>query len=229
MVQSTDQQREAAAKLIQKLDLCQEVQESDDEVPVIEEKLEPEKTFNPTIQYFNQVVTHKVVNPQQANQIPEQNQNILEYLQPDAEVQEEAQKEIEEFENAFELVANEEEDGKEKTQKQRIYWRDIIETEERRMAEENKRHQLQVVEEEAKVPLTEQEAARLKEFGPKDDGDDAIKQIGSVKPIDDFKQMVSDRKVDRVQDALRQMQSIIERYIRCSLNGDLYEKAFDCL
>ena len=25
------------------------------------------------------------------------------------------------------------------------------------------------------------------------------------------------------------MQSIIERYIRCSLNGDLYEKAFDCL
>ena len=29
----------------------------------IEEQLDPEKTFNPTLQYFNQVVTHKVVNP----------------------------------------------------------------------------------------------------------------------------------------------------------------------
>ena len=25
------------------------------------------------------------------------------------------------------------------------------------------------------------------------------------------------------------MQAIIERYVRCSLNGDLYQKAFDCL
>ena len=56
------------------------MQDSDEDTPQIEEKLEPEKTFNPTIQYFNQVVTHKVVNPEQANQIPEQNQNILEYL-----------------------------------------------------------------------------------------------------------------------------------------------------
>ena len=73
------------------------MQDSDEDVPQIEEKLEPEKTFNPTIQYFNQVVTHKVVNPEQANQIPEQNQNILEYLQPDAEIQEDAQQEIEQF------------------------------------------------------------------------------------------------------------------------------------
>jgi ATP-dependent DNA helicase 2 subunit 2 len=77
--------------------------------------------------------------------------------------------------------------------------------------------------------MTEQEAARLKENGPKGEEDDSIKQIGSVNPISDFKQMVNDRKVDRVNDALSQMQSIIERYIRCSLNGDLYDKAMDCL
>ena len=50
-----------------------------------------------------------------------------------------------------------------------------------------------------------------------------------MNPIEDFKQMINDRKTDRVQDALRQMQAIIERYVRCSLNGDLYQKAFDCL
>ena len=39
--------------------------ESDEENEqlVINERLAPEDTYNPTIQYFNQVVTHKVVNP----------------------------------------------------------------------------------------------------------------------------------------------------------------------
>lgn len=45
------------------------------------------------------------------------------------------------------------------------------------------------------VPLTEEEAMRRK--GDKDDingdKDDAIKQIGTVNPIDDFKKMISDR------------------------------------
>jgi ATP-dependent DNA helicase 2 subunit 2 len=50
-----------------------------------------------------------------------------------------------------------------------------------------------------------------------------------VNPIEDFKKMINDRKTDRVHDALRQIQAIIERYVRCSLKGDLYEKAFDCL
>jgi hypothetical protein len=32
--------------------------------------------------------------------------------------------------------------------------------------------------------------------------DDEVKEISSVNPIDDFKKMVSDRKVDRVGDAI---------------------------
>lgn len=76
--------------------------------------------------------------------------------------------------------------------------------------------------------LTESQAARLKE-GKGNDEDDSIKQIGSVNPIDDFEKMITDRKTDRVNDAIRQMQAIIERYVRQSLNGDLYEKALECL
>lgn len=41
--------------------------------------------------------------------------------------------------------------------------------------------------------------------------------------------MISDRQTDRVSTAIRQMQQVIERYVRSSLNGDLYEKAFDCM
>ena len=41
--------------------------------------------------------------------------------------------------------------------------------------------------------------------------------------------MISDRKIDRVESALHQMKDIIERYIRGSINGDIYDKAFECL
>lgn len=50
--------------------------------------------------------------------------------------------------------------------------------------------------------LTEEQAARLKE-GKGNDEDDSIKQIGSVNPIDDFEKMITDRKTDRVNDAIR--------------------------
>ena len=41
--------------------------------------------------------------------------------------------------------------------------------------------------------------------------------------------MISDRKVDRVESAIHQMRDVIERYIRGSVNGDIYGKAMDCL
>lgn len=224
LVQATNRQREAAKKLIQKLDLCPEEVDSDGEVEQTE-KLEVEKTFNPTIQYFNQVVTHKVVNPQRASELPAINPVIKEYLEQEKELHEEANEEIEEFEQAFELVQNEE-DKEDAQKKQRVTWKDIIER------EEQKQRELQIQEEGIPMqaaPLTEEEAARLKEHKPDDEDPDAVKEVGSVNPIEDFKKMISDRKTDRVSSALKQMQAVIEKFIRSSLNGDLYDKAFDCL
>lgn len=156
------------------------------------------------------------------------NHAIREYLQPDDAVLDEAQEEIEEFDNAFTIVHNEDDkEGADK--KQRVYWRDIIEREERKAREAKVDEEGVEEEQPAHVEqLTESQAARIKE-GKGDDEDDSIKQIGSVNPIDDFGKMITDRKTDRVSDAIRQMQAIIERYIRQSLNGDLYEKALECL
>ena len=47
--------------------------------------------------------------------------------------------------------------------------------------------------------------------------DEDVKEISSVNPIDDFNKMISDRKVDRVGEALNQMQSLIERFVKNSL------------
>ena len=77
--------------------------------------------------------------------------------------------------------------------------------------------------------MTEEEAERLKAGMKPGEEDEGIKQIGSVNPIEDFKKMITNRKVDKVAEAIKQMQAIIHRYIRCSLDGDLYDKALECL
>jgi ATP-dependent DNA helicase 2 subunit 2 len=115
------------------------------------------------------------------------------------------------------LTANNEDEDK---KRKRVYWRDIIQREELKALEEAKQ-----VEEEA-------HAARMK-LEAKGDGfefkDEEVKEISSVNPIEDFNKMISDRKVDRVADAITQLQSLIERFVKSSLKGDLYGKAVECL
>lgn len=61
------------------------------------------------------------------------------------------------------------------------------------------------------------------------DDDDQKKAIGTVNPIEDFKSMISDRRKDRVSTAITQMRDLIEKYIRSSIDGDLFDKAIECL
>ena len=65
-------------------------------------------------------------------------------------------------------------------------------------------------------------------MGKGDDDEGGVKEISSVNPIADFNAMINDRKVDRVGDAISQMQKIIERFITNSLKGDLFDKALEC-
>jgi len=78
----------------------------------------------------------------------------------------------------------------------------------------------------------EEHAARMK-LEAKGDGfefkDEEVKEISSVNPIEDFNKMISDRKVDRVGEAISQLQNMIERFVKNSLKGDLYNKAIECL
>lgn len=175
-----------------------------------EEKIDPKMTFNPALQYFGQMIVHKISNPEQADEVPAMNQNIEEYVRPDREMFQEAEEEISAFDARFELEKVEEVVGEAK-EKKRVYWKDIIAKEEEkveRMAEEA-------------------EAERLK-FG-KPDGEGDVKEISSVNPISDFNKMIKDRKVDRVGEAISQMQKMIERFIINSLKGDLFDKALDCI
>ena len=85
LVASTNAQREAASNFIDSLDLTKEENE----------RLDPKMTFNPTLQYFAQVVTHKISNEKEGD-LPELNANIAEYVRPDREMFEEAAEELQE-------------------------------------------------------------------------------------------------------------------------------------
>lgn len=63
----------------------------------------------------------------------------------------------------------------------------------------------------------------------KPNADDNVKEIGSVNPVSDFNKMINDRNVDRVGDAVEQMQNMIKRQINASINSDLFDKAMECL
>lgn len=150
---------------------------------------------------------------------------------------------MEEFDEAFEITYDANEREKMKRAKKRVYWRDIIEHEEQKSRTQARLVQGadQKADPEALdqqiddgKPLTEEEIAKMKGLG--DDGqnfgsgkDDSPKQIGSVNPIEDFKKMISDRRHDRVNSAISQMRDVIDRYIRGSINGDIYDKAIECL
>ncbi|TNV73932.1 hypothetical protein FGO68_gene16167 [Halteria grandinella] len=218
LVPASEEQRTAARELIKALDLTR----ADPETGDTEERLKPELTFNPALQYFGQVVTHRIANPPEVagTELPPLNQAVADYVRPDKELFEEAKDEVSAFEEAFPLQpVNDDENRK----RQRVYWRDLIQREEQKNAEEAKQ-----AAEEARVAAMKDKANAengMLPGGP----DQEVKEITSVDPIGDFKKMVNDRKVDRVNDAIVQMAAIIERFVKNSLKGDLYEKAIQCL
>jgi len=55
------------------------------------------------LQYFAQVVTHKITKPDDAGELPELNENIANQIRPDRELFENAEQEISAFEDAFDL------------------------------------------------------------------------------------------------------------------------------
>lgn len=120
-----------------------------------------------------------------------------------------ANKEIDEFAALNCLIPQ-----PEKLEKRRVYWKDVIEEEEKKM----------------ETVVAEQQLERLKldkEGGNKPPEDK--KEIGSLNPIADFRKMLSDRKEDLVEEAMSQMSQVIRRMVVSSMDGDLYDKAMECL
>jgi ATP-dependent DNA helicase 2 subunit 2 len=151
------------------------------------------------------------------------NQTIEEQARPEQEYLQRAEHQVEELESAFELEENKEETRK---RQRRIRLRDIVLTnadhgEEQKVAEE-----VVIAEPVQQIPeMTTDEKQRKFDFN----NEEKVDKITSVNPVRDFEKMITDREVDRVDDALKQMREMILEFVRNSTQGDMYEKAIDCL
>lgn len=59
--------------------------------------------------------------------------------------------------------------------------------------------------------------------------DEGIREIGEVDPVADFERMVKDRKVDRVNTAIQQMEDFVLKLLEKDYKGNLHRKAIECL
>ncbi|OMJ72727.1 hypothetical protein SteCoe_28760 [Stentor coeruleus] len=65
---------------------------------------------------------------------------------------------------------------------------------------------------------------------PEDDKDEEdVGKIGEINPVQDFYDMIHDRKADKVDLAIDQMEELILKLLDRDFKGNMYKKAMDCL
>jgi len=209
---SSEKQQSSAADFIRAMDLTSLPSADGNTI----ESLKPGTTFNPTLQYFYQVIQDRAFSEEEKAELPELDPAISEYVRPDKRVFEGARHEIEQLRKQFTLV---EVDDKADKAKKRIYWRDVIGQE----AEEHEKEKVAVA---VKAEAGADEKVKPEEG--KMDFEPTFK-ISSINPIEDFNKMVGDRTHDRVAEAISQLTEIILKFIKESFEGSHHEKAYECL
>jgi ATP-dependent DNA helicase 2 subunit 2 len=213
---STDVQQQAMDEFVDALDI-DEIEE--------EEGVQNEiNVYNPTLQYFNQCVIHRIYNGEEAP-LPELHETIDAQARPEGDNLQRAQEQIEELESAFDLIEESKEDIQNRGRNRRIRLGDIILTSRDRIEEEEKEIKQEVQPSEQVPEMTAEDKQRKFDFN----NEEKVDKISSMNPVRDFEKIINDREVDRVNDALTQMRDIILEFIRESIQGDVYEKALDCL
>lgn len=173
----TKAQLDAAEALINELDLTTAAKD-DDGQPV--EALKPKNTYNPVLQHFYQCVQKRALDKEAA--LPPLDPAIAKYLNPDGALFAKAKQALEDFEQKFpvtKLDAN-------KSKLERRFWRDTLANA-------------------ADISLESYgaEAKKAKKDGDTNFNMDIIissgtSEVGSIKPVQDFKNMLARRDIDLV-------------------------------
>jgi len=167
-----------------------------------EEQLKPSETYNPMLQYFYKCVEHKALaDIDKQDTFPEMDQESIKYMKPDPKLFEN-NKFVTFFNKAFPIVENETPELK----KKRIFWKDVISNEfEEKLTQERIEEKLNAKKPESK------------------------KVISAITPIEDFKEMINNKKEDLTVSAMNLMIDMINKFIRESFKGSYYVKAIDCI
>lgn len=219
--ESTKEQQDAAEKFIDAMNLTNLEDENGEKF----EGLKPNSTFNPVLQNYYQYICNKAFGDK-SQAIPKIDPFVSDYIHPEAKLYKAYAKDIEDFKARFTLKENE---GK-KSESQKVFWRKLLE--EQKVKQEGA-STVDMSETRSDVNLEEvataQKLMKHKKFNLEDDEDKVVRNISPINPIDDFNAMITNKKVDLVDDAIKQMQKLILRYVNESLQGSFYKMAIDCL
>jgi len=212
LIQSTEAQQQAMDDFVDALDI-DEMEE--------EEGVHTDTTvFNPTLQYFNQCVIHRIYNDPNS-ELPERNRTIDDHVRPEDETFQRAVQQVEELESAFELEENTDETLK---RDRRLRLRDIVL---QGTLEEEKKEEASTEVQTNQDTLIPEISAEEKQRKFDFNNEEKIEKISSMNPVKDFEKMINDREKDRTEEALSQMKAIILELIRHSIQGDVYDKVID--
>jgi len=203
---ATSQQQQVVGDFIDSLDLMKCEDEEGEK-----EGLRPSSTYNPTLHYYYQCLVHRVFN--EDDKLPPLDPVIANYVRPDKKIFDKAKLNIENIEKVFTLKEN---PKKDKT-KSKMFWGEMLAEAQKKMEEA----------ESTEVSVTTEKAAdKEKDF---DIDKDIVRKISQANPIVDFRRMIHEKAEDLTNSAIEQMIKLIEKFIEESFQGNLYDKALDCL
>lgn len=167
-----------------------------------EELLVPKYTPDPKTQVMYQMIVQKGMKVDSSDTQVVVDDSIKEYLFTEQQTYEKVADMEDKIKSTFNLKKLQE--GGETEQK--VYWKDILK---------------------AENGLTEEEKIALKN---KDKNDEPIiRHVSANHPISDFRDMLSNRREDLVEQAIKQMQARIIDTVRNAVSDSQYEKAIECL
>eukprot|EP00026_Physarum_polycephalum_P002636 Phypoly_transcript_02644.p1 GENE.Phypoly_transcript_02644~~Phypoly_transcript_02644.p1 ORF type:complete len:733 (-),score=115.46 Phypoly_transcript_02644:534-2660(-) len=202
-----EEQLKAAQDLIHSLDLTTAALDSEGQsIPALKARY----TYNPVLQRFNQSVQHRAMKPN--TPLPTLDPIIEQYVNPDIKLFEQASKVIKEVSAKFPLMRTE---SSEKNR--RKMWGHANNDE---------------VRLESYVPDPNSKKRKIEgqgDFSLEKLVSIGTNDVGSINPVQDFKDMISRRDVDLVEKAVEQMKGRILQLVNDSINTQFYGKAIECL
>ena len=174
------------------------------------EGLKCSSTYNPTLHYYYQCLTHRAFH--EDDKLPPLDPVIANYVRPDKKMFDKAKLAIENIDKLFTFKENPKKDAS----KAKMFWSQMLADAAKKMEESA----------EVESSVTTEIPNKDKEF---DIDQDIVKKISQATPVVDFRKMINERSVDLTDSAIEQMTELIEKFIKESFQGNMYEKALDCL
>jgi ATP-dependent DNA helicase 2 subunit 2 len=206
----SEEQLNAAEELINSLDLTKAASDEDGN-PI--EALKPKYTYNPALQHFYQVLQSRAMQPEAP--LPPLDALVEKYVNPDEELFKNAEDSLKNFKEKFVFVKTE---LKEKENRRRNWSEAFLRDED--------------------VTLESYMAGGEKKKQKLDDGQGmslqsiisgGVNEVGTITPVQDFKNMLTRKDVDLVDTAIKQMRDRIVKFVHESIKDSYYDKAIECL